>query len=671
MEKYIILIYNSFVKKVLNYFLINSNLYIGIMGVCQKPTKPGKNNQNYIKPIFGRTISQQLHTSTYYEGQFKRIKEIQQNMIVNKLLKEKEKKLEKKRTLLEKNKEENIENENKEEENIENEKINDNKNLFEKRRQSFKKRRIGSMQVSIKSSEGLIFNFNNLEDENDKNINTENFQRGKRKSLTLIEKMKFGDTLFKDEVSLKLSNQTLIEETEGIPNKKYKVISKIGNGSYGTLFLVNNSQLNTMAVLKRIDRRIYLLDDSVQAEIDIIKLLDHPNIIRMHECIISPKYLYIINDYCPCGELYFNNKKPLNEYQLAFIFFQIFSALIYLHNNNIIHRNIKIENILISDIEKDPISNIKYFYIKMIDFGGAKFFDETGLDNENIKNLLYVAPEVLKRKYNEKCDIWSIGVLLYLLIVGSFPFEGGNPTETLNKIRKGKFNTNNEKFLKSSEEVQDLIKQLLEVKVDKRLSSKEAIEHPWFSKFDAHLIYNNLEEEIIIKLINRIITYKIKNKLQQIVIAFIVHNINEDNESRNIQKLFRIFNTNNDGCLTKNELYIGLCKYKDEKDISKNIDEIFKIIDKGNQGYIQYEEFLCACLEKDKILSEKNLLYAFNFIDKDNIGKLTVDSIKSSFGLNDDEISDSVFKDIFKELSHENNDEMNFEEFKILMFEKE
>ena len=638
------------------------------MGACQQPTKPGKNNQNLLKPMMRRAISQQLHTSTYYEGQFKRIKEMQQNIIFNKLLKEKEKKLEKK-----KNKEQNKENEKKEEEKKEEEKIekekkDDNKNLIEKRRPSIKKRRILSMQAI---NEGLILNFDNFEEESETNINIENFKRGNRKSLTLIEKIKYGEQLFKDEVSLKISNQTLIEETEGIPNKKYKVISKIGNGSYGTVYLVNNIQLNTMAVLKRIDRRIYLLDDSVQAEIDIIKLLDHPNIIRMHECIISPKYLYIINDYCPCGELYSNKKKPLNENQLSFIFFQIFSALIYLHNNNIIHRNIKIENILISDIEKDPIAKIKYFYIKMIDFAEAKFFDETKLNNEDIKNYLYVAPEVLKRKYNEKCDIWSVGVLLHILLVGKAPFEGGNPTDTLNKIRKGKFNTNDEKFLQSSEEVQDLIKQLLEVKVDKRLSSKEAIEHPWFSKFDAHLIYNNLEEEIIIKFINRLITYKTKNKFQQIVIAFIVHNINEDNEIRNIQKLFRIFNTNNDGWLTKSELYIGLCKYKDEKEISKNIDEIFKIIDKGNQGYIQYEEFLSACLQKDKILSEKNLLYAFNFIDKDSIGKLTIDSIKSSFGLNEDEVSDSVFNDIFKELSLENNNEMNFEEFKNMMFDME
>ena len=87
---------------------------------------------------------------------------------------------------------------------------------------------------------------------------------------------------------------------------------------------------------------------------------------------------------------------------------------------------------------------------------------------------------------------------------------------------------------------------------------------------------------------------------------------------------------------------------KMEKDISNNIDEIFKIIDKGKHGYIQYEEFLCACLQKIKFFLRKNLLYALNFIDKDGIGKLTIDSIKSCFGLNEDEISEHIFKDILK-----------------------
>ena len=676
------------------------------MGVCQQPKKPGKNKENHFQPT---TIHRQFHTTMYYQGRINREKEIENNKIFDSLLKEKEKKLKKKESLGEKKEEEKnfTSNENKEEKkeqlNQEEKKIDDceikketkdgqrkveiidnNNTEFKKKNSitSIRRRKFRKLQTTIIAKQTKIFNFES-DDEKENEENKENqikpinfkrkisgkFKRKDKKSFTLIEKNKFGDKLFREELNLKISNQTLIEETEGIPNKKYKVISKIGKGLYGSVFLANNTQLNIMVALKSIDRRIYLLDDSVQETIEILKLLDHPNIIRMHECILSPKFLYIVNDYCSYGELFSNKKKPLNEYQLAFIFFQIFSALVYLHNNNIIHRDIKLENILISDIEIEPKTKVKYFHIKMIDFGGAKVFEKSNLENEIFGSNLYIAPEVLKRKYNEKCDTWSVGVLLHLLLVGRAPFEGGNPSDTLNKIRKGKFNTNDEIFLKSSLEVQDLIKKLLEVKVDKRLSAKEALEHPWFSKFDADLIYKNLNENIIITFINRLIQFKIKNKFQQIVLAFIVHNITEDEEVRNIQKLFRLFNKNNDGWLTKEELYIGLCKYKDEDEINEIIDGIFLMLDSSNSGFIQYEQFLRACIEKEKILNDKHLLYAFNFIDKDGVGKLTIQSIKHSFDGNENNISDAVFENIFKEVPHIKDNEMNYEEFKIMMFD--
>ena len=677
------------------------------MGVCQQPKKPGKNKDSH----FQTTIHRQLHTTNYYQGQINMKKEIENNKIFDTLLKEKEKEkknLKKKESLKDKKEEEKNPNDNKEEKkeelNKEEKKIeeeekkeeikddkkveiidNNNNKDFKKKNSltSIKRRRFRKLKTTIISKETKIFNFESDEENEENKENKENpikksnfkrrelgkFKRKDKKSLTLIEKNKFGDKLFREELNLKIPNQALIEETEGIPYKKYKVISKIGKGVYGSVFLANNTQLNIMVALKRIDRRIYLLDDSVQETIEILKLLDHPNIIRMYECILSPKYLYIVNDYCSCGELFTNKKKPLSEHQLAFIFFQIFSALVYLHNNNIIHRDIKLENILISDIEIEPNTKVKYFHVKMIDFGGAKVFEKSNLENEVFGSNLYIAPEVLKRKYNEKCDTWSVGVLLHLLLVGRAPFEGGNITDTLNKIRKGKFNTNDEIFLKSSEEVQDLIKQLLEVKVDKRLSAKEALEHPWFTKFDASFIYNNLNENIIINFINRLIQFKIKNKFQQIVLAFIVHNITEDEEVRNIQKLFRLFNKNNDGWLTKEELYIGLCKYKDEEEINEIIDGIFLMLDSSNSGFIQYEQFLRACLRKEKILNDKYLLYAFNFIDKDGIGKLTIQSIKHSFGGNENNISDAVFENIFKEIPHIKDNEMNYEEFKIMMFD--
>ena len=667
------------------------------MGVCQQPKKPGKNKDSY----FQNTIHRQHHTTNYYQGQINRKKEIENNILFDTLLKEKEKKLKKKESLIDKKEEEKNQNENKEEKKeelkieekkiegkekkneIKDEKkveIKDENKDFKKKNSfnSLKRRKFRKLKTTIIHKQSKIFDFES-DEENEENLESKKsnfkrrelgkFKRKDKKSLTLIEKNKFGDKLFKEELNLKISNQALIEETEGIPNKKYKVISKIGKGVYGSVFLANNTQLNIMVALKRIDRRIYLLDDTVQETIEILKLLDHPNIIRMYECILSPKYLYIVNDYCSCGELFSNKKKPLSEHQLAFIFFQIFSALVYLHNNNIIHRDIKLENILISDIEIEPKTKVKYFHIKMIDFGGAKVFEKTNLENEVFGSNLYIAPEVLKRKYNEKCDTWSVGVLLHLLLVGKAPFEGGNLTDTLNKIRKGKFNTNDEVFLKSSEEVQDLIKKLLEVKVDKRLSAKEALEHPWFTKFDATFLYNNLNENIIINFINRLIQFKIKNKFQQIVLAFIVHNITEDEEVRNIQKLFRLFNKNNDGCLTKEELYVGLCKYKDEDEINEIIDGIFLMLDSSNSGFIQYEQFLRACLRKEKILTDKYLLYAFNFIDKDGVGKLTIQSIKNSFSGNENNISDAVFEHIFKEVPHIKDNEMNYEEFKFMMFD--
>ena len=664
------------------------------MGVCQQPKKPGKNNLNYVHSY---RHNGQSHTSTYYHGQIKHKQEIENNKIFNQLIKEKEKKLEKQKTLKEKEEEKKEEEkkeeikeegkkeeekneeekkeEKKEEENKMNEKLKNIQHLS--RRKRFKTMKSTTIEKPVK-----IFNFDSDEDEEkiidygpNKNkafnrfiTDDERFKRKDKKSYTLIEKVKFGDQLFKEELNLKISNQTLIEEKEGIPNNKFKIISKLKSGNYASVFLANNTQLNTMVTLKRIDRRIYILDDSIQKVINNFKLLEHPNIIRIHECFISPKYLYLVNDYCSCGELFYNKKNSLSEHQLAFIFFQILSALIYLHHNNIIHRDIKLENILISDIETDEITKIKYYYIKVIDFGKDKFILQNLEKDFSGSNIIYIAPEVLKRKYNEKCDIWSVGVLLHILLVGKAPFEGGNPTDTLNKIRKGKFNTNDEKFLQSSEEVKDLIIKLLEVKVEKRLSAKEAIEHPWFSKFEAKMLYNNLPESKIIEFINRLLSFKIKNKFQQIVLAFIVHNIKEDQEVRDIQKLFRIFNQNNDGLLNKEEFYIGLCKYKDENEINDIIDGLFLMLDSSNSGYIQFEQFLRATLSKEKILSEKNLLYAFNFIDKQGIGKLTVDSIKNSFGENEN-ISSAVFENIYKEVNHKKENEISFDEFKDMMFD--
>ena len=511
-----------------------------------------------------------------------------------------------------------------------------------------------------------------LDLKNNQNINSpnKNFHRREQKSLSLIEKKKMGSQIYKDELNLKITLNTIIEENYGFPSQKYKVLSRLGDGSYGTVYLAINIITKQNFAMKKINKvKENEIDDmEIKNEIDILSKLDHPNIVKIIEFYSTPKAYYIITDFCSCGELYNQLKHEYTENQLAVLFYQVLSGLSYLHSKNIVHRDLKLENILISEIEKDNNTNDKYFWVKIIDFGTAKIFEKNKNEKAVVGSSYYIAPEVLHKNYNEKCDTWSIGVILYMLIVGKAPFDGQNDEEIIENIEKGEYNSKHKKLLNSSFEVQDLLKKLLEINVNKRLSSSDALKHSWFKKFNAKSLYSNIEESKIIIYLNRLRHFKINSKFQQMVLAFIVHNIPNNNESKDILKIFRMFNTNDDGKLSKKELFNGLIKYFNEKEIKKEIDDIFLLLDGANRGVIEYEEFLRATLDQNILLSDENLVYAFNFFDKENFGTISVEKIKKFFV--DDNVSEKVFRSIFNEIDSNEDGEIDFEEFKNMMFGK-
>ena len=495
------------------------------------------------------------------------------------------------------------------------------------------------------------------------------YQRKGHRSISLIEKNKLGSDIFKEELKLKVTINALIEETNGLPTKKYKVISRLGDGSYGTVYLAMNLFTRTNVAMKKINKvKENEIDEmEIKNEIDILKKLDHPNIVKILEFYSTEKAYYIITDYCSCGELYNQIKHQYTENQLAVLFYQLFSGLCYLHANNIVHRDLKLENILISEIERDKETNKNLFWIKIIDFGTAKIFEKNKSEKAVVGSSYYIAPEVLQKHYNEKCDTWSAGVILYMLIVGRAPFDGKDDDEIIENISKGEFNSKHRKLVSASNEVQDLVKKLLEVDPVRRLSAAQALKHPWFTKFKAKSLYNNIEKEKIEIYLNRLMTYTINSKFQQMVLAFIVHNIAYSEDTKNILKIFRMFNEKDDGKLTKGELTKGLCQYVDENKVKNEIDGIFLMLDGANHGYIEYEEFLRACLDKNTILDDEHILYAFNFFDKDNKGKISVDKIKKNFvGSN---VKEEVFKNIFKEVDINEDGEIDFVEFKQMMLD--
>ena len=497
--------------------------------------------------------------------------------------------------------------------------------------------------------------------------NEKKFERKGKRSISLIQKNKIATSLFKEELKLKITTKSLIEENTGLPNLKYKVISKIGEGCYGTVFLAMNLITKQNVAIKKINKiKENEIDDlEVKNEINILRNLDHPNIVKIIEFYSTENAYYIITDYCPSGELFNQINNSYNEFQLAVLFYQIFSGLYYLHANNIIHRDLKLENILLSEIEKNYKSNLKYFWIKIIDFGTSKIFSKHRKEKSIVGSSYYIAPEVLNQCYNEKCDTWSVGVILYMLICGKPPFDGEDDFEIIDKIKIGKFDDQNKRLLNSSEEVQDLVHKLLTVNIKKRLSAHEALGHPWFKKFNGKSLYSNISDEEIKVYLQRLRHFQINSKFQQMVLAFIVHNINDNDEIKDILKIFRLFNLSDDGKLTKNELYQGLIKYFDENEIREEIGDIYLMLDGADRGFLEFEEFLRACLDQKKVLSDDNLLYAFNFFDKDYTGKISVEKIKANFIENS--VKNEVFENILNEIEHNQDGEIDFLEFKNMM----
>ena len=531
-----------------------------------------------------------------------------------------------------------------------------------------KKKTHKTISINLNNHSKIPEDLNNNSEQSISN-NDKNFKRRNKKSTTLVEKSRLGHNLFKEELKLCVSNQTLIEEQTGDPSLRYKVLNKLGDGSYGTVYSAINILTGSKIAMKKIEKiKENEIDDlQIKNEIDILKKLDHPNIVKIYEFYDTKKNYFIITEYCKHGELYSYIKYSYTETQLAVLFYQVFSGLCYLHDNHILHRDLKLENIMISEIEKDLSSNYDFFWIKIIDFGTAKIFKKSKNERTVVGSSYYIAPEVLKQKYNEKCDTWSVGVILYMLIVGRAPFDGKTDEEIIENIKKGKYYKKHPKLINSSEEVQNLVFSLLETNIKKRLSSKEALNHPWFKKYNGRSLFSNFNSKDINIYIDHLLTYKYQSKFQQLVLAFIVHNVPHSHETKIILKMFRYFNTSGDCKLTKKELTSGLYQFRTHEQVDEVIDDIFLLLDGDNNGYIEYEEFLRACMDKKRILTNDALLYAFRFLDKDEAGKLDVKKIMYAFVTKHNKVLEEIIINTIKEVDHDKDGIIDFQGFKELM----
>ena len=311
--------------------------------------------------------------------------------------------------------------------------------------------------------------------------------------------------------------------------------------------------------------------------------------------------------------------------------YQIFTAVNYCHGMGIIHRDLKPENILIESKERND-----YLRVKVIDFGTAQLYEKGKVQRKVIGSAYYIAPEVLMKNYNEKCDLWSCGVIMYILLSGRPPFGGNSDSEIVKCIRVGTYDLTSYPFNKISPEAKNLITSLLTRDPSKRISAEEALNHLWFKKLKTKEKLNELVKNNKFKFINNLKNYRTDKVLQSAALAYLVHNFNQMEDVREANKLFNSIDVNGDGKITKIELLTGLKKVLNINDdsLEEDVEKIFKNIDADNNGYIEFEEFVRGCIDKEKLLSEDVLKFAFRYFDKDGSGEITREEIKEIFFAN-------------------------------------
>ena len=501
------------------------------------------------------------------------------------------------------------------------------------------------------------------------------FEEELRKSISSLNERKsscggssIGSSFLSDgESYISISNKLFIDETNDNPSKKYEILSKLGSGSFGSVYLARNKYTNEKVAMKQIKKSSanLLSDGEITDEIEILKNLDHPDIVRIIESFNTKNSYILITEYCEGGELFDQVKNQLSETQIAVIFKQVLSGLAYLHSNNIVHRDLKLENILIHEKEKSKTTGEDLFNIKIIDFGTARIFDKNKNPQSIVGSSYYIAPEVLRQKYNKECDLWSVGVILYMFIVGHAPFDGCDDEEITTNIQRGVYRKNDRRWIKASKEVKDLIQKLLTYRPSQRLSAIQALNHPWFKITDSNILYDNVPKNDIITCIKNLLTYNINNKLEELFLAYIIHNIPRNKEAKSAIKLFKLVNENKDGKLQKNELKKTLLNFVTEAFLTQNdFDEKFEMMDGNNKGYINYEEFLRACLDRKKILKDEILHYCFNYFDSEGCGFIKKNKMKRIFG---NRIDNFLFQSIFDDIDLDKDGKINFDDFKKLL----
>ncbi|CAI9292555.1 unnamed protein product [Lactuca saligna] len=440
--------------------------------------------------------------------------------------------------------------------------------------------------------------------------------------------------------------------------RHYTLGKELGRGQFGVTYLcTENSSGHTYACKSILKRKLASKNDKedIKREIQIMQHLSgQPNIVEFKGTYEDRQSVHLVMELCAGGELFDRiiAQGHYTEKAAATICRQIVNVVHVCHFMGVMHRDLKPENFLLSSKDENSM-------LKATDFGLSVFIEEGKVHRDIVGSAYYVAPEVLRRSYGKEIDIWSAGVMLYILLSGVPPFWAETEKGIFDAILEGVIDFESQPWPSISRSAKDLVRKMLTQDPRKRITSAQVLEHPWLREGG-----EALDKPIDSAVLSRMKQFRAMNKLKKLALKVIAESMSEE-EIKGLKAMFVNMDTDNSGSITYEELKSGLARLG-SKLSEAEVKQLMEAADVDGNGTIDYIEFITATMHRHRLERDEHLYKAFCHFDTDNSGYITMDELEKAmkeYGMGDE----ATIKDIISEVDTDNDGRINYEEFCAMM----
>ncbi|XP_004513770.1 calcium-dependent protein kinase 8-like [Cicer arietinum] len=440
---------------------------------------------------------------------------------------------------------------------------------------------------------------------------------------------------------------------------KYDLGRELGRGEFGITYLCKDKETGEELACKSISKsklRTTIDIEDVRREVAIMRHMPkHPNIVSLKDTYEDDDAVHLVMELCEGGELFDRivAKGHYTERAAASVVKTTVQVVQICHKHGVIHRDLKPENFLFADKkETSPL--------KAIDFGLSIFFKPGDKFNEIVGSPYYMAPEVLKRNYGPEVDIWSAGVILYILLCGVPPFWAETEQGVAQAIIRSVIDFKREPWPNVSDNAKDLVKKMLDPDPKRRLTAQEVLDHPWLQ--NAKTAPNvSLGETVRARLMQ----FSVMNKLKKTALRVIADHLSIE-EVAGIKEGFQLMDTENKGKIDIDELRVGLHKLGHQIP-DGDVQILMEAGDVDKDGYLDYGEFVAISIHLRKISHDEHLLRAFQFFDKNQSGFIELEELRNALADEVDTNSEEVINAIMHDVDTNKDGSISYEEFAAMM----